>query len=616
MSDFQRDLHDPREITCIMRLILTILIFLPCVLYSQEEDFFPIHQEQKEYYARFEGQDARFFDSLNSFHGKVHWSDDDTCRLEKLVFGFHPFWMGSAYLNYRWNLLSDICYFSYEVDPASGDPVTFHGWLTDPAIDSAQAHGVRTHLCATLFSGHFTFFADPVAQQKLMDNLISLVLQRNADGINIDFEAVPGSLRPQVTGFMLELSEQFHAAMPDGILSIDLPAVDWGEVFDVNAMKDHVDLFFVMGYDYYWNGSGTAGPVGPLYSMTNIYDHSLCRTISNYQTTGVPEEKFLLGLPYYGRLWNTLSGTVPSGTIGYGSALTYANVRNNSGGNFSPLNYFWEGNSFSSCYIYFENDTWNQCFIGLDRDLRERYDLVNYRRLAGIGIWALGYDNGYEELWDAIRDRFTDCSTELPADTLYDCGGPAWDYYNNEEYLLYLNLVDAETRYLDFRSFFTEQGFDSLWVYSGPDSALTLLGALSGQVSPPLYTSDDGRYLLRFRSDGLSTESGWEAIWHDGTLGVSEERKKMPVIMAEPNPFRKDVTLHIAGCKCNDVILECRDIAGRKIPVVIRSCQEDPGEIRVQASINVATARSRGIYFLSIWSNSKFVGVVKLISHR
>ena len=28
------------------------------------------------------------------------------------------------------------------------------------------------------------------------------------------------------------------------------------------------------------------------------------------------------------------------------------------------------------------------------------------QNLKGVGVWALGYDNGYEELWDVIDDRF------------------------------------------------------------------------------------------------------------------------------------------------------------------------------------------------------------------
>ena len=31
---------------------------------------------------------------------------------------------------------------------------------------------------------------------------------------------------------------------------------------------------------------------------------------------------------------------------------------------------------------------------------------MSNNNLSGIGIWALGYDNGHEELWGAIADKF------------------------------------------------------------------------------------------------------------------------------------------------------------------------------------------------------------------
>jgi len=590
-----------------------IFLLLPTFLYPQDKYFLSIHQEQSEHYGQFSKKDVIFFDSLNGFSGITKNMPADTCSLEKLVFGFHPYWMGSTYLNYQWNLLSDLCYFSYEVDPNTGEPITIHNWLDDPSIDSAQANGVRTHLCATLFSGHYAFFESTEAQQTLIDNLLSLVQQRNADGINIDFEAVPNSLGEEVTAFMISLSDQFHAAHPGGLVSIDLPAVDWGNVFDIDALNDVLDLFFVMGYDYYWNGSGTAGPVSPLYSMTNSYDYNLCRTVSEYQHAGVPNDKLILGLPYYGRNWKTLTNTVPSGTIGYGTALTYANVMNNSAGNFIPVNYLWEDNSFSSCYIYFQNAEWNQCFIGLAKDLEKRYDLINYRGLAGAGIWALGYDNGFPYLWDALRSRFTTCRQQVLADTIYDCGGPAWNYYNQEEYTFTIDPGLDGQAFLDFLEFNTESGYDSLHIFSGADSGLALLGAYSGSSGPSSFVSDNGIFSLKFRSDGLTTASGWKAVWHDGSLGIKGEAHSFPDISAVPNPFRDDVTVKITGRQCDELELVCTDAAGREIPVVATSWNSvRPDECRV--TVSFPEGAGPGLYFLGIYSDAGMLGRIALIS--
>ena len=32
---------------------------------------------------------------------------------------------------------------------------------------------------------------------------------------------------------------------------------------------------------------------------------------------------------------------------------------------------------------------------------------IKKNKIGGVGIWALGYDNGYPELWDLLTDKFS-----------------------------------------------------------------------------------------------------------------------------------------------------------------------------------------------------------------
>jgi GH18 family chitinase len=512
---------------------------------SAQDQIQSIHSEQQSHYRQFGNQSRSFYDSLSGFKAKSNYFVRSDCQLNRVVFGFHPYWAGSDYLEYQWNLLSDLCYFSYEVNPSNGEAENYHGWLTDPAIDSAQAHGVKVHLCATIFSGHTGFFTNMTARQTLISNLVSLVQQRNADGINMDIEAMPSSVSDSVVVFMHDLSVQLKAVLPEAKVSIDLPAVNWGNDFQVAEMNNWVDWFFVMGYDYYWNSSPQAGPVSPLYSMTSGNDISLARTISDYEATGLEPGKFILGMPYYGRQWRTQYGSIPSPILATGTAMTYAAVRNNSG-TYNASNFTWEPNSLSSCYIFFQNDSWYQCFIGLDRDLRKKYDIVNYRDLAGIGIWALGYDNGYNELWQAISDKFTDCYIPLVYDTIYDSGGPAWNYYVNEDYIMTIDHGFSDSRYLSFSGFSLEAGYDSLWLFAGPDTTFSFLGGFSGQENPGTFTSGNGAFTLKFKSDGMQNASGWRAVYHNGSLGVNENKKdNEDILLIYPNPAGDYITVEV-----------------------------------------------------------------------
>jgi hypothetical protein len=559
-----------------------------------------VHFEQNKYYSRFGDQKASFYDSISGSSGRMMHDIDSGCQLQRVVFGFHPYWAGSDYLNYQWNLLSDLCYFSYEVDPSSGEPVTIHDWLDDPAIDSAQAHGTRVHLCATIFSGHAAFFNNPTARQTLITNLISLVQARDADGVNMDIEALPSSVSDSMTAFMQDLSLQLKAAIPGAMLSIDLPAVDWNNNFQIDSLSNYLDWFFIMGYDYYWNGSAEAGPVSPLYSLTSSYNYSLARSVSAYQASGIPEDKFILGIPYYGRQWKTASNSVPSPVLANGTALTYANVRNNSG-TYNGETYHWDHNSHSSCYIFYQNSSWYQCFIGLDRDLRKKYDLVNYRDLAGIGIWALGYDDGYSELWDAISDKFSDCYVPLAYDTIYDSGGPAWNYYDHEFYMMTIDHNFNEERFLTFSDLSLEADYDSLWIYAGPDTSFALLGAFSGNELPETLSSANGAFTLMFHSDGLQTAPGWEAVFHDGSLGLPQHHNSMNAqMLIFPNPAHDIIFLHLDNHDNDDIVM-IFDMNGR--PVYTYKCNDSLIAIDV-------SSWDAGVYYvmLSVSKQSKTIG--------
>ena len=256
-----------------------ILFLLPVLIYAQPS----IHMEEAAKYASMGSKSVEAYDILSDFRLMDEELEVGTMGLDKVVFGYHPYWGGSNYLNYQWDLLSDLSYFSYEVDPATGNASTIHDWLTSPAIDSAFANGTRVHLCVTLFSGHSMFFNNPLSRRHLTYNLIQLVNQRGADGVSFDFELVPASQGENMVNYIAEFAAVFADSVPDGIISLAMPSVDWSGIFDIEVLNQYIDLYMIMGYDYYWNSSSLAGPVDPHYSMTSDYQYNVSRTVSYYQ---------------------------------------------------------------------------------------------------------------------------------------------------------------------------------------------------------------------------------------------------------------------------------------------------------------------------------------------
>ncbi|MFL5752071.1 MAG: glycosyl hydrolase family 18 protein [Bacteroidia bacterium] len=499
------------------RYYFSIALFLFAIFGTFAQGTQSSIQEQKDHYGKLGALSDKEWDKLNGREDVHHASEarSQTCTLNKRVFGWHPYWNGSTYTNYQWNLLSDMCYFDYTVDPNTGNNTNASfAWSSSAAVTAAINNGTNAHFCATLFSSHTTFLASSTAQQTFITNVISLLNSRGGKGVNIDFEGMGASHKTAFTAFMQNLCTQVHAANPNYEVSICLYAVDWSTVFDMPNLNPFVDFFTIMGYDYYYGGSTTAGPEAPLYNFQTGYNYTLAKSITYYIKAGATPSKLILGLPYYGREWETTAATAPSSTTGgFTATRTYAVVRNNASGYYPAANKNWDANSFNPFYAFQVAGAWRQTWIDDAYSMRKKFDLVNERGIGGIGIWALGYDDGYTDYWNAIQDKFSTCALVACQDTIYDMGGPARTYYDNESYTYTIAPAGASSVNLNFSQFDLEPNFDSLWLYDGASASSTLIGKYTGLNSPGSVTSTGPAITVRFKSDGATVKPGFSAVW-------------------------------------------------------------------------------------------------------
>ncbi len=333
------------------------------------------------------------------------------------VFGWHPYWMGNAYKNYNFSLLTQIAYFSYETNPVTGDYKTIHNWQTTALVDSAKKYACQVLLTVTNFGtkNNEIFLTNAQNQQKRMiENLISLLRERDADGVCIDFEEIPTKMRNNFTNFIIDLSRNLKSAEKKYLLSIALPIKDFRQVFDIKSMSDFVDLFVIMGYEFYGKYSKVAGPVAPLSSGDIWWEYNVEGSILEYKVAGIPSEKLLLGVPYYGVEWQTRNLTFPSKSLKFSGYYTYKSIRQK----FNDINAKIDPNSGSAYHVYRNRDNkYYQLWHEDTSTLGAKYDMVKKYALGGVGIWALGYDNGYSETWELLARKFA-LSPELAAAVL------------------------------------------------------------------------------------------------------------------------------------------------------------------------------------------------------
>ncbi len=374
-----------------VKTILTILIFFQAINAQPHPS---IHQKELEFYNLYYPDPEPDTTPLN-----LAPRSERIVTPSHSVFGYHPYWMGTAWQNYNYNLLTTIAYFSAEVT-ATGGLSALHGWPVTSLINEAHSHGVDVVLCATLFnsSNISTLLSSATYRQNLINNLLTQVQAGNADGVNIDFETFPSSQKQNMVTFVTDLVSVFHNAIPGSQVTLATPAVDWSNAWDLNALASISDGLFIMGYDYHYSGSSNTGANAPLtggsYNVTNTVNYYLGQTGSN-------GAKIILGVPYFGFEWPTASGSAGAATTGSGSAYYYSAME--------PLaqtyGKLWDASSQTPWYHY-ESGGWYQGWYDDSASLALKYDLVLNSNLQGIGIWALGYDGNEAELWDAILTKF------------------------------------------------------------------------------------------------------------------------------------------------------------------------------------------------------------------
>ena len=323
--------------------------------------------------------------------------------LSRKVFGWHPYWASSsAYLYYDYDVLSHLAYFSYETDTVTGGYKTMNGWDQTPIIEYAHQRGVKVLLTVTNFgtAANTALMKDTLKQNRMIQSLIMLLKMRNGDGVNFDFELVSLAQRSNLVAFMSKAAKKIKSEIPGAEISMATPAVDWNGSWDLPSLADICDFLIVMGYDYYWSSSATAGPVSPLAGES----YNVTKSVDTYLSAGVPAQKLMLGIPWFGYNWPVNSSARKAAALGKATSVTTVAAETLS------LNY---GKTFDQStkvpWISYKDasNLYRQVWFDDATSYFLKYELVNNRNLAGIGIWALSYENGKKEIWQGIQSAFS-----------------------------------------------------------------------------------------------------------------------------------------------------------------------------------------------------------------
>ncbi len=345
--------------------------------------------------------------------------------LRKEVFGFLPYWMltDSALASMNYQLVSTIAYFSVNanmegnlVKGPTGSPTTgWAGWtssrMTD-VINRAHANGARVVLTVSMMAWDSAsanrqaqLLGSSTARSRLVNQIVSAVRNRGADGVNLDFEPLATSLRDEYVSFVRQLKRALvnHGVGDYLTVCVMAGAATWATGYDVAGLTaaGAADRLFVMGYDFHWSGSSRAGGVAP---MQSPYTLDVAGAMADFLTE-TSASKLIWGVPYYGRTWPTSSSALNATTLGGGSkSYTYTGHRAQA----AQFGRRWDDVGKVPWYRYWDNaaDHWVQGYYDDVASLGAKYDLINARGLAGTGMWTLLMDQGRDELWRLLANKF------------------------------------------------------------------------------------------------------------------------------------------------------------------------------------------------------------------
>ncbi len=169
-------------------------------------------------------------------------------------------------------------------------------------------------------------FSDAVltenSRRKFAQTSVAIVEQYNLDGVDIDWE-YPG-MRGEDNVFRTEDKEHFTLMFKTIREELDKLASKTGktyqlttalpcfprlfEVTEMDKVAQYIDYVNIMAYDYYVAGD-TAGHHSNLYpSESYEKEDSGDKAYNFYTKAGVPAEKLVLGIPFYGRSWFMKTG--------------------------------------------------------------------------------------------------------------------------------------------------------------------------------------------------------------------------------------------------------------------------------------------------------------------
>lgn len=218
-------------------------------------------------------------------------------------------------------------------------------------------------------------------RQNLVNQIISMAIQYNLDGINLDFEALSREkVGDAYIQFVRELS--IKCANNGIVLSVDnYVPTEYTSFYNRREQANFADYVVIMGYDEHYAGSDE-GSVSSLGWVKQGVSDTLDE---------VPASQVILGMPFYTRVW-TIDDPVTSQVYsmrGANDLLTTMGAKKT-----------WQADNGQNYAEFKDGDKICKVWLEDSASAEERLKLMQDKKLAGASFWKLGLETS--DIWDTI----------------------------------------------------------------------------------------------------------------------------------------------------------------------------------------------------------------------
>lgn len=394
----------------------------------------------------------------SSFMNTLGDQDNRDLQKELTIYGYLPYWTVDEIDNIRLENLSDVAYFGLYINSEGdiiksqeaeedGEKVSvgnpgYSYWHNSEKLANfiRKAKRQNVNIALTIIShvdSESTEFLNcEECWKNFYKNLKDEMKVHDIDSVNLNFEyyeEVDKEIALKYSKFTQyikkELNKDFEE--PEIVVTTFADSLINNRVSDVPSLAKIADRLFIMAYDFHIMSADKAAPVSPMGGSGLHAGYDIKTMIKDYLSY-VPPQKLILGVPYYGFNWAKGEERIieeieenpnehddnPKDEnedddedkkveiIKDSITQTYSEIITN----IEELNaeVQWDEPGQVPFYEYVDEETQKtrKVYFENEKSLSVKYQIAKEFDLAGVGIWALGYDGDRPELWKLLDTEF------------------------------------------------------------------------------------------------------------------------------------------------------------------------------------------------------------------